>query len=146
MRWRCALSSPSRPWRGWPACSPPPPKRRRSRPWRGSTSPRWRSCSMSSDALPPLPREAEERVYRLSPAQAGMLFHDLASPGRSPYDRQVSYCLEGVIDPVCCEAAWNRLLARHAMLRSLFDHERAAEPLQIILRSQTVDFHYEDVE
>ena len=94
----------------------------------------------------PLPRDAVERVYRLSPAQTGMLFHDLASPGRSPYDRQVSYRLEGVVDPACCEAAWNALLARHAMLRSLFDHERSAEPLQIILKAQTIDFHYENVE
>ena len=58
---------------------------------------------MSNDTPPPLPREAVERVYRLSPAQAGMLFHDLANPGHSPYDRQVSYRIEGVIDPACCE-------------------------------------------
>jgi amino acid adenylation domain-containing protein/non-ribosomal peptide synthase protein (TIGR01720 family) len=97
-----------------------------------------------SDAPAPLARDAVDRVYRLSPLQAGMLFHDLMTPGNSPYYRQVSFLLEGAVDPIHCEAAWNALLARHAMLRSLFDYERTTQPLQIILKTQAVEFHCED--
>ena len=94
----------------------------------------------------PLPRDAVERVYRLSPLQAGMLFHELMTPDASPYFRQTSFDLAGAVDAACCEAAWNGLLVRHPLLRSVFDFERTAQPLQIVLTTQTVEFHAEDVE
>ncbi len=103
-----------------------------------------KGCSALSDAPAPLARDAVERVYRLSPLQAGMLFHDLMAPGDSPYYRQMSFMLEGEVDAGHCEAAWNALLARHPMLRSVFDYERTAQPLQIVLKTQTIEFHAGD--
>ena len=92
-------------------------------------------------------REAVERIYPLRPLQQGMLFHELtAAGGVSPYFRQVSFSLCGAVDATACEAAWNRLLERHALLRSVFDYERTAQPLQIVLKQQTVDFSFEDLE
>jgi amino acid adenylation domain-containing protein/non-ribosomal peptide synthase protein (TIGR01720 family) len=97
-----------------------------------------------SDAPAPLTRDAVDRIYRLNPLQAGMLFHDLMTPANSPYYRQVSFMLEGEVDARHCEAAWNALLARHPMLRSVFDYERTTQPLQIVLKTQTIEFHTED--
>ncbi|WP_313918244.1 amino acid adenylation domain-containing protein [Tahibacter sp.] len=93
-----------------------------------------------------LTRDAVERVYRLTPLQAGMLYHELETPGASPYHRQVRFEIEGEIDAAACEAAWNGLLARHAMLRSVFDWERTAQPLQIVLRQQRVAFEARDAD
>lgn len=93
-----------------------------------------------------LARDAVERVYRLTPLQAGMLYHELGTCGASPYHRQVRFEIEGEIDAAACEAAWNGLLARHAMLRSVFDWERTAQPLQIVLKQQRVAFETHDAD
>jgi len=75
----------------------------------------------------------------------GMLYHDLKTPDAQPYMRQVSLTLKGIVDPTLCETVWNKLLQRHALLRSTFDYEKTEQPLQIILKIQTIAFHYEDV-
>jgi amino acid adenylation domain-containing protein/non-ribosomal peptide synthase protein (TIGR01720 family) len=93
-----------------------------------------------------LARDAVERVYRLTPLQAGMLYHELETPGASPYHRQVRFGIDGEIDAAACEAAWNGLLARHALLRSVFDWERTAQPLQIVLKQQRVAFEARDAD
>jgi len=92
-----------------------------------------------------LSRDTVEAIYPLRPVQQGMLFHELSSPGASPYFRQIAFRLRGKIDPILCEAAWNRLMARHCLLRSVFDYETAAQPLQIVLKQQDVEFGYQDV-
>jgi amino acid adenylation domain-containing protein/non-ribosomal peptide synthase protein (TIGR01720 family) len=92
-----------------------------------------------------LDRDAVERIYPLRPAQQGMLFDELTAVGVSPYHRQVSFTLEGTVDEAACEAAWNSLLARHILLRSIFDYERTGRPLQIVLKNQTVEFGLEDL-
>lgn len=95
---------------------------------------------------PALPRDAVERVYRLTPLQAGMLYHELETVGASPYHRQVRFEIDGEIDAAACEAAWNDLFARHALLRSVFDWERTAQPLQIVLKQQRVAFEARDAD
>lgn len=95
---------------------------------------------MANRALAALARERVARVYPLRPLQQGMLFHDLAAAGPSPYHRQVVFTLDGVVDPGRCQAAWNQVLARHPLLRALFDYQRTARPVQIVLTEQMVDF------
>lgn len=92
-----------------------------------------------------LSRDDVEAIYPLRPVQAGMLFHELQAEGRSPYFRQVSFALAGTVDPALCEATWNRLMARHALLRSVFDFEKTTKPVQIVLKRLDVDFGFEDV-
>ena len=100
---------------------------------------------MTSDT-PRLPRDAVERLYPLGPLQAGMLYHDLLAAGARPYLRQVSFSLRGAVEPALIEASWNALLERHPLMRSLFDHERTAQPVQIVLKVQTAEFDVIDVE
>lgn len=95
---------------------------------------------MANRAPAALARERVARVYPLRPLQQGMLFHDLAAAGPSPYFRQVAFTLDGTVEPRRCQAAWNRVLARHPLLRALFDYQRTARPVQILLTEQQVDF------
>lgn len=88
----------------------------------------------------PISRDSVERLYRLTPLQTGMLYHELRAGGPSPYHRQMCFDIEGDVDPAACESAWNGLLARHPLLRSVFDWERTAQPLQIVLKRQRVVF------
>lgn len=92
-----------------------------------------------------LDRSTVERVYRVRPLQAGMLFHDLLTPGVAPYYRAVTFTILGEVDAQACEAAWNGLLARHPLLRAVFDYERTDQALQIILKTRTIEFHAEDL-
>lgn len=101
---------------------------------------------MANDASPRLSRETVERIYPLRPLQQGMLFHELSTPEAPPYFRQVSFTIDGAFDPALCEATWNRLMERHELLRSAFDYETTSQPLQIVLKRQTVEFGFEDLE
>jgi len=92
-----------------------------------------------------LDRSTVERVYRVRPLQAGMLFHDLLTPGVAPYYRAVTFTILGEVDAQACEAAWNGLLARHPLLRAVFDYERTDQALQIILKTRTIEFCAEDL-
>lgn len=105
----------------------------------------WRGCwavnkHVSPTNPPPIPRDRVQAIFSLSPLQRGMLFHDLASAGPSPYFRQVSFRLEGSVDAAMCRAAWNALMVRHPLLRSAFDVARASQPLQIVLKTRDVEF------
>jgi amino acid adenylation domain-containing protein len=100
---------------------------------------------MTIEPLSRLTRTSVERVDPLTPVQQGMLFHELAASDASPYHRQAFFRLRGTVDPRLTEAVWNQLLSRHALLRSVFDYERTAQPLRIVLKSQTVDFGFADV-
>ncbi len=101
---------------------------------------------MANDTAPRLSRETVERIYPLRPLQQGMLFHELSTPEAPPYFRQVSFTIDGAFDPALCEATWNRLMERHELLRSAFDYETTSQPLQIVLKRQTVEFGFEDLE
>lgn len=73
----------------------------------------------------------EER-YPLSPLQQGMLFHSVYAPGSSIYIGQLSFVLEGDLDRDAFAAAWQRAVARHAILRTSFAWENLNEPLQTV--------------
>jgi len=70
-----------------------------------------------------------EDVYPLSPLQQGMLFHSVKSPAAGVYLQQLSLMLRK-LDTAAFERAWDRLAARHSVLRTTFVWENLAEPLQ----------------
>jgi amino acid adenylation domain-containing protein/non-ribosomal peptide synthase protein (TIGR01720 family) len=75
-----------------------------------------------------------EDIYPLSPLQQGMLFHALERPEDGVYVEQLTGTLTGNLDEARFEAAWNDVIARHAVLRSVFVWDRLAEPHQVVLR------------
>ena len=77
-------------------------------------------------------RQNIEDIYPLSPMQKGMLFHTLYAPESGVYFNQTVYTLRGGLNVTAFTQAWQRVVQRHAMLRTLFLWERRDEPLQVV--------------
>ena len=73
-----------------------------------------------------------EDVYPLSPMQQGLLFHSLYAPDSQAYFHQLVFELSGEIDIRAFKRAWERILTRHAILRTAFYWEGLEEPLQVV--------------
>jgi amino acid adenylation domain-containing protein/non-ribosomal peptide synthase protein (TIGR01720 family) len=75
-----------------------------------------------------------EDIYPLSALQQGLLFHSLYEPQSAVYVISVSCRLEGPLDPDAFAAAWQTVVARHAVLRSAFLGQDLERPVQVVLR------------
>jgi len=84
-------------------------------------------------------------IYPLSPMQEGMLFHALYAPASSAYFMQMSYQLQGDIRIDWLKESLNKLLDRYDILRTCFIHESFHQPLQVVKKQQTADFHFRDI-
>jgi amino acid adenylation domain-containing protein/non-ribosomal peptide synthase protein (TIGR01720 family) len=73
-------------------------------------------------------------IYPLSPAQQGILFHALLSPGADVYRRQVSYEIAAALDAAAFTRAWQAVVDRHAALRTAFAWEGRDDPRQVVFR------------
>ncbi len=73
-----------------------------------------------------------EDIYPLSPLQHGMLFHTVYSPGLGMYMEQVSCTLRGDFNLTAFKQSWQRVMERHAILRTAFVWENLNEPLQTV--------------
>jgi amino acid adenylation domain-containing protein/non-ribosomal peptide synthase protein (TIGR01720 family) len=73
-----------------------------------------------------------EDIYPLSPVQQGMLFHALRDKESGVYVQQMTFRVEAGLQPAAFLAAWQQILARHAILRTAFHWEEVDEPLQIV--------------
>ncbi|WP_456238625.1 amino acid adenylation domain-containing protein [Plantactinospora veratri] len=71
-------------------------------------------------------------VYPLTPAQHGMLFHSLYSPGEGMYLNQTSFTLTGEFHPELFRAALTAVARRHDVLRTAIRWRRLAEPHQVV--------------
>ncbi len=90
---------------------------------------------------------AVEDVYPLTPMQAGMLFHSLATSGDQGdvYAGHFSAVLEGVADPVALAQAWQETADRTPALRTAVVWDRVAEPLQVVYRRVDLPVTHHDL-
>jgi len=72
-------------------------------------------------------------AYELSPMQVGMLFHALSGEGPGVYVEQVVATLREPLDADQLVRAWQRLLERHAVLRTRFRWQDVDAPVQEVL-------------
>jgi amino acid adenylation domain-containing protein len=79
--------------------------------------------------LPPVPRD---RPMELAPAQSRMWFHWKLDPQDCGYAISGRVRLRGVLRPDALQAAFDRLVARHESLRTVFREEQG-RPLAVIL-------------
>jgi amino acid adenylation domain-containing protein len=79
-----------------------------------------------------------ESIYPLSPMQQGMLFHTLQAPESGVYFVQSVFTLCGRLDIAAFERAWQRVVERHSVLRTLFKWENGKNPLQVVCKSVTL--------
>ncbi len=77
-------------------------------------------------------------IYELSPMQQGMLFYSLRNPESGMYTVQFTCRLEGELDPVIFQQAWQRMVDRHTIFRTGFFWKEAEKPLQVVYRQVTL--------
>lgn len=75
-----------------------------------------------------------EDIYKLSPIQQAILFHTLLAPEEAIYFEQTAWFEEEALDLEAYRQAWERLLQRHAVLRTSFHWTEIEEPLQLVQR------------
>lgn len=80
----------------------------------------------------------------LTPMQEGMLYHSLREPASHAYHEQISFNLQGALDCDSYRQAWDQLIARHGILRTVFLDDQARRPLQIVLKQTDSNFAVED--
>ncbi|MFL6261094.1 MAG: amino acid adenylation domain-containing protein [Thermoanaerobaculia bacterium] len=85
-----------------------------------------------------------EAYYPLSPLQQGLLFRCLFAPDSRAYFQQLTCTLAGPLDETAFERSWQRLVERHAVLRTAFAWEGLEEPLQVVGRKVRLPFRWED--
>ena len=85
-----------------------------------------------------------EAIYPLSPMQEGMLFHSLYAPQLEVYFEQFAYTLHGNLDVPAFKAAWQRVVAQHPVLRTLFMWENLERPLQVVLKQVDLSWSEHD--
>src|SRR5262245_30021364 len=73
-----------------------------------------------------------EDFYPLSPLQEGLLFHALYSPEGGEYISQISCAMRGDLNVMALKQAWQRVVQRHAVLRTFFLWEGLKKPVQVI--------------
>jgi len=73
-----------------------------------------------------------EAIYPLSPIQQGMLFHTLYAPQSGVYFGQLSCILHGGLHISAFGRAWQHMVDRHPIFRTLFLWEQRDKPLQAV--------------
>lgn len=76
--------------------------------------------------------ENTEDFYPLSPLQEGLLFHALYSPGGGEYVSQVICTIRGDFRVAAFKQAVQRVVQRHAALRTFFLWEGLKQPVQVV--------------
>ncbi|MBD2339089.1 amino acid adenylation domain-containing protein [Calothrix sp. FACHB-156] len=77
-------------------------------------------------------------IYPLSPMQQGMLFHTLYSPESGIYFEQFSCKISGHLNVAVFKQAWQQVVERHPVLKTLFVWENRKKPLQIVRHQVTL--------
>lgn len=85
------------------------------------------------DTLPLAPRNNAD-IYPLAPMQQGLLLHTLMNPGAGMYLMQDHYRFGSHIDADAFRHAWDRVVERHAALRTAFVWQADETALQIVHR------------
>jgi hypothetical protein len=85
-----------------------------------------------------------EDIYRLSPMQEAMLFHNLYAPDSEVYFHQISVKLEGKLDLRAFERAWQQIVSHHPILRTSFVWEGVRQPVQVVHRENRLQLEQVD--
>ncbi|HYQ68252.1 non-ribosomal peptide synthetase [Actinophytocola sp.] len=77
-------------------------------------------------------------VYRLTPIQAGMLFHTLAGGAEDVYARRMDMIVDGVTDLDAFVRAWQLVVGAAPALRSTVHWAGLPEPVQVVHHATTL--------
>lgn len=85
-----------------------------------------------------------KHIYPLSPMQAGMLFHSLKERSIA-YFGQIVLSIEGELEMNLFEQAYNQLLARYDILRTVFVSDKFDQPQQVVFQERSGKVYYKDL-
>ncbi len=85
-----------------------------------------------------------EAIYPLSPMQQGMLFHTIEAPNSGMYCQQLSCTIQGNFNLAAFQQAWQQVLERHTVFRTLFVWENRKQPLQVVRKSVELPWFIDD--
>ncbi|GCD40789.1 non-ribosomal peptide synthetase [Streptomyces paromomycinus] len=85
-----------------------------------------------------------EAIYPASPLQQAMLLNSQLAPGSGVYVLQLSFDIRGRLDTGALRAAWDDVITRHAVHRTLFAHIDRDQPLQVVRRDVDLPWREED--
>ncbi|QSW21547.1 amino acid adenylation domain-containing protein (plasmid) [Clostridium gasigenes] len=86
-----------------------------------------------------------KNIYNLTPMQEGMLFHALIDEKATAYFEQTSYIIEGNLDIGAMNNAFNMLIEKYDVLRTVIAHRSLEKPRQVVLEKREVKVYYEDI-
>ncbi|TFF13345.1 amino acid adenylation domain-containing protein [Pseudomonas sp. BCA14] len=92
----------------------------------------------------PVPANAIEDVYPLTPMQEGLLLHTLLEPGTGLYYMQDRYRINSALDPQRFAQAWQAVISRHEALRASFCWNVGEDMLQVIHKPGSTPIEYLD--
>ncbi|HEY4337720.1 MAG TPA: amino acid adenylation domain-containing protein, partial [Puia sp.] len=84
-------------------------------------------------------------ILELNMIQEGMLYHYLRENEENIYNVQLSFRIEGEVDPVLLKKAFESVQAGNEVLRSVFSWEKLSRPVQIIFKDCALDFSWFDM-
>jgi len=84
-------------------------------------------------------------IYSLSPMQEGMLYSGLYQQNNDAYFQQMMINLKGQIDVGYIEKAFQLLVKKHDVLRTLFIWDEIPQPIQVVLKDRPVKLGFEDI-
>jgi amino acid adenylation domain-containing protein len=90
-------------------------------------------------------RDDVTAIYKLSPLQAGMMFHDLYDEKVGAYRNQLQCDLTG-LDVNIFKQVWSYLMANHSILRSSFHHDAFKIPVQSVHAHCEMPIVYHDLQ
>lgn len=83
-------------------------------------------------------------LYPLSSVQQGILFHTLSNPNSSVYFDQWSCTLQGSLNPLEFQRAWQAVVDRHPALRTTVHWQDLDYPLQMVHRQVKLSWQQHD--
>ncbi|MBW9155185.1 non-ribosomal peptide synthetase [Clostridium tagluense] len=86
-----------------------------------------------------------DKIYMLSPIQQGILFYSLKDEGKGAYTQQLLIKIKGELDLNLFNEAYNFLIKRHDVLRTIFAYEGVKVPRQIVFRDIINNVDFEDI-
>ncbi len=86
-----------------------------------------------------------KNVYKLTPMQEGMLFHDNLDQAHGAYFVQMGFDVEGEVDIDILEKSVNKIIERHDVLRTNFVSENINTPVQVVFKKRQVKIQYQDI-
>ncbi|MBB6716466.1 non-ribosomal peptide synthetase, partial [Clostridium gasigenes] len=86
-----------------------------------------------------------KNIYTLTPMQEGMLYHTLVDVESEAYHESLALKIKGDLDVNILEESFNKLIARHDILRTIFDNNNFNKNMQIVFNERRTNIIYEDI-